>query len=242
MNQRRTTNWRRTTTALMTLALLATPVLAGCGGDDDAPAESAADLLGRAKQTLDDTSSAHFELSSENAPTSGTALVGGEGDIARPSAFEGTLKVVAMASTVDLEVISVDGTVYAQLPFTTGFSVVDPAEFGFGDPGALLDPDTGISQLLAEATSAELGSERRVGGEIVREVTAQLPGELVGQILTSADPSKPVPARFSIAVDSGQLRRAELTGPFFVAGTDATFVLELNQFGADVEISAPPTG
>ena len=100
-----------------------------------------------------------------------------------------------MGSTVDLEVVSVDGTVYAQLPFTSGFSVVDPAQFGFGDPGALLDPDTGISQLLAEAESAELGEERRVDGEVVREVTAELPGDLVEQILTSADPSQPVQAQ-----------------------------------------------
>lgn len=231
---------RRRRAVCLVATALAAAVLAGCGGGD--PEESAGDLLARAKTTLDDASSAHFVLGSENAPTTGTALVGGEGDIARPSSFEGTLKVVAMGSTVDLEVVSVDGTVYAQLPFTSGFSVVDPAQFGFGDPGALLDPDTGISQLLAEAQSAELGEERRVDGEVVREVTAQLPGDLVGQILTSADPSRAVQARFSIASDSGELRRAELTGPFFAADEDATFTLDLSDFGADVEISAPPTG
>jgi hypothetical protein len=132
--------------------------------------------------------------------------------------------------------------VWAQLPFTSGFSEIDPAQFGFGDPGALLDPDTGISQLLAEAASAELGEERRVAGEVVREVTADLPGDLVEQILTSADPGKPVRARFSIASDSGELRRAELTGPFFTAGDDATYTLELSDFGADVEITAPTAG
>lgn len=233
-------NLRRARAAMLALALLAVPVLGACGSDE--PEQSPAELLQQAKETLDEAQSAHFVLDSENAPTSGTALVGGEGDIARPSSFEGTLQVVAMAATLDLEVISVDGTVYAQLPFTTGFSVVDPAEFGFGDPGALLDPDTGISQLLAEAESAELGEERRVDGEVVREVTAQLPGELVEQILTSADPSRPVQARFSIAVDSGELRRAELTGPFFDAEEDATFLLSLSDFGADVSITAPPTG
>lgn len=225
---------------LMATAVLAVAVLGACGSDE--PEQSPAELLQQAKDTLDGTESAHFVLDSENAPTSGTALVGGEGDIARPSSFEGTLQVVALGSTLELEVVSVDGTVYAQLPFTTGFSVVDPAQFGFGDPGALLDPMTGISQLLAEAESAELGEERRVGGEVVREVSAQLPGDLVEQVLTSADPSRPVEARFSIATESGQLRRAELTGPFFDADADATFILGLSDFGADVSVSAPPTG
>lgn len=232
---------RRTAAPLLALALLAVPVLTGCsGGGDDAG--SATDLLAKAKQTLDETDTLHFVLDSEGAPETGTELVGGEGDIARPASFEGTLQVLAVGSTLDLAVVSVDGTVYAQLPFASGYSVVDPAQFGFGDPGALIDPETGISQLLAEADGAELGEERRVDGEVVREVTADLPGELVEQILTSEDPSRPVRARFSIAVDSGELRRAELTGPFFTAEDDATYTLELSDFGADVEITAPATG
>jgi hypothetical protein len=231
---------RRGALPLVALVTLAVPALAGCSGAPDT--ESAPGLLAHAKHTLDEASSAHFVLGSEGAPTTGTALVGGEGDIARPASFAGTLNVLALGSTLDLEVVSVDGTVYAQLPFSTGFSVVDPAQFGIGDPGALLDPDTGISQLLGEATSAKLGEERRVDGEVVREVTAELPGDLVERILTSQDPRKPVQARFSVATESGELRRAELTGPFFTAEDDATFTLELSDFGADVEITAPTTG
>jgi lipoprotein LprG len=231
---------RHTGIRVLAVALLAAPVLAGCGGGSDE--ESAPDLLARAKTTLDDAKSAHFVLASEGAPETGTVLVGGEGHLARPASFEGTLKVLALGSTLDLQVVSVDGTVYAQLPFTTAFSQVDPAAFGFGDPGALLDPETGISQLLGSAESAELGEERRVDGAVVREVTAELPGELVAQILTSADPAEPVQALFSIEAESGELRRAELTGPFFAAGDDATYTVDLSDFGADVEITAPPVG
>ena len=231
---------RRPGARLLLATLLAGPVLGACGGGE--PDETAGDLLARAKQTLDAAETAHFVLTSEDAPDTGTLLVGGEGDIARPASFQGTLQVRTLGSAVDLEVVSVDGTVYAQLPFTTGYSVVDPAQFGFGDPGALLDPESGISQLLAEADGAELGEERRVDGEVVQEVTAQLPGELVADLLTSADPGSPVDARFSVSSDSGELRRAELTGPFFDPGVDATYTLELSDFGAHVEITAPPTG
>lgn len=229
---------RRAAVAL-TCALLAGPALAACGSDE--PEESAQQLLDRAKTTLDEAETAHFVLDSEGAPDEGTLLVGGEGDLARPSSFDGTLKVRADGTTLDLEVVSVDGTVYAQLPFASSFGVIDPAQFGFGDPGALLDPDTGISQLLAQAESAELGEERRVGGEVVREVTADLPGDLVEELLVSQDPSRPVEALMSIATETGELRRVELTGPFFTTD-DATFVLELSDFGADVDITAPPTG
>ena len=160
----------------------------------------------------------------------------------RPASFSGTLSVTALGGTIDVDVVSVDGTVYAQLPFAQGFSVVDPAQFGVGDPGALLDPDTGISQLLAGAQDAELGEERRVDGEVVREVTASIPGDLVEQVLSSQDPAQDVEALLSIATDSGQLRRVELTGPFFSADSDGTYTVALSDFGADVEITAPPAG
>lgn len=233
---------RRTAAPLLAAVVVAGAVLTACSGDDAADGGSATELLADAKRALDGTESVHFVLGSEGAPDTGTVLVGGEGDMARPASFEGTLQVLALGSTLDLAVVSVDGTVYAQLPFTSGYSVVDPAQFGIGDPGALIDPDTGISQLLAEAENAELGEERRVDGAVVREVTADLPGELVEQILTSADSSRPVRARFSIAEEGAELLRAELTGPFFAAGDDATYTLELSDFGADVEITAPATG
>jgi len=216
-------------------------VLAGCSGGGSS-GTSAADLLAKAKKTLDAADSAHFVLTSDGAPDTGTLLVGGTGDIERPSSFQGTLKVQTSGTTADLKVVSVGGTVYAQLPFLPAYSVIDPAQFGFGDPGALLDPDTGISQLLAKAENAEKGDEKRVDGEVVQEVTADLPGRLVADLLTSQDPSTPVDARFSIEPKTGELRRAELTGPFYAADQDATFTLQLSDFGADVQITAPPAG
>ena len=53
--------------ALLALALLAGPLLAGCSGGSSS--ESAPDLLAHAKRTLDDAKSAHFVLDSEGAPT-----------------------------------------------------------------------------------------------------------------------------------------------------------------------------
>jgi lipoprotein LprG len=230
---------RRAGAPLIALALLAGPALAACSS---APEESADQLLARAKTTLDEAETVHFVLDSEGAPPTTAGVVGGEGDIARPASFAGTLQVQISGAALDLTVISVDGTFYAQLPFRSSFQALDPEQYGFGDPGALLDPDTGISQLLEAAGTPRLGEERRVDGEVVREVTAELPGDLVEQLLTSQDPSRPVAARFSVATESGELRRAELTGPFFTAGDDATYTLDLSDFGADVRISAPPTG
>jgi lipoprotein LprG len=228
--------------ALLLVALLLAALTACSGGGSGGSGESAAQLLARARTTLDGTPTVHFLLTSTGAPATGTLLTGGEGDIQRPASFQGSLKVRVSGATVDLKVVSVNGTVYAQLPLTSGYSVVDPATFGFGDPGALLDPKTGISQLLTAAQSPKLGEEKRVNGEVVREVDGDLPGSLVQQLLTSKDPAKPVHARFSVVTGSGQLRQVVLTGPFFSATADGTYTLQLSKYGDRVSITAPPTG
>jgi lipoprotein LprG len=227
---------RRVALALVAL-LLAAPIVAGCSGGG--AGQSAPDLLAKAKKTLDGTKTLHFVLDSSGAPATGTALVGGEGDMARPSSFQGSLKVQVGGNTVDLKVISIGGKVYAQLPFTSGYSVIDPKTFGFGDPGALLNPKTGISQLLTAVQSPKLGDQKRVGGQVVREVSGDLPGDLVQKLLTSKDASKPVHATFSIATGNHEPLRVELTGPFFTADKDGTYTLQLSEFGADVQITAP---
>jgi lipoprotein LprG len=228
--------------APLLVALLLAALTACSGGGSGSSGETAQQLLARAKQVLDSTPTVHFALSSTGAPATGTLLTGGEGDIERPASFQGTLKVQVSGTAVDLKVVSVDHVVYAQLPLTSGYSKVDPAAFGFGDPGALLDPDTGISQLLTAVQNPQLGDQKRVGGEVVREVTGDLPGSLVQKLLTSKDPGKPVHARFSIATGSGQLRQVALTGPFFTATADGTYTLQLSGYGARVSITAPPTG
>ena len=223
---------------LVLLAVAVVLPLAGCSGGPD---ESPTDLLARAKTTLDEAPSVHFTLDTAEEPDAVTGLLGGEGDLLRPSSFHGTLQVLVAGAQVEVEVISVDGTVYAQLPFTSGFSVVDPADFDIGDPATLLDPEEGISQFLESVENPKLGEGRRVDGEVVREVSGRIPGDLVERLLTSQDPEQPVDVTFAIAADGAQLRRAELTGPFFTAEDDATYVVELSDYGADVEISAPPT-
>jgi lipoprotein LprG len=76
---------------------------------------------------------------------------------------------------------------------------------------------------------------------VTREVTADLPGDLVANLLTSKDPDKVVHARMSVATGSGQLRRVTLAGPFFSADQNGTYTLELSKFGADVTITRPAT-
>lgn len=219
-----------------TLALALT--LAACSGDEP-QAEDPGALLAAAKATLDASSSVAVRVTSADLPAGSSALVGAQGTAARPASFEGELDVAIGGGTVSVGVVSVDDTVYVKTPFASEYAVTDPADFGLRDPALLIDPDTGISSMLTEATQVALGDESRVEGEVVREVTAQIPGAVIERLLTSADPAQPMSAAFSVVEGSSELRRAVLTGPFLDAQVDSTYTIDLDQYGEEVEIRAP---
>ena len=225
-------------TALSLTLLVAS---AACSGDD-ATQESPTALLDRAETTLDQTSSVHFTLTSTDVSQTGSRLLGGEGIAARPTAFQGKLDVLVNGGKVSIEIVSVAGKVYAKLPFQSTFAVADPKTLGLSDPALLIDPETGLSRLVSELTDAKTVGEARIDGEVVSEIQGKVPGQVVADVFTSADPGKPVETTAYIVRDSGELRRAVLKGPFFDKGRDSTFTLVLNQYGAKVAISAPPVG
>jgi hypothetical protein len=211
---------------------------AACSNDDPAPA-APTELLAKAESTLDQTSSVHFVLSSSEVPGGGTRLVGGEGVAARPPAFQGKLDVVIGGGKVSVEIISVGGQLYAKLPFATSFAKADPKTLGLSDPALLIDPDTGMSRLVSELKNAKTVGEARIDGEVVVQIDGEVAGQVVKETLTSADPATPVKVKAYIVKDSGELRRAVLTGPFFVKGTNSTYSLVLDRYGDKVSISAP---
>jgi lipoprotein LprG len=212
--------------------------LAGCGSSQ--PQGDPRALLQQAKRVIDSAESVHFSLRSSGASGgSGVAISAADGDARRPDGFSGTLTVLESGFTVKVQIVSAGGTFYALLPFSSRFQVTDPSKYGFGNPATLLDTSRGLSSLLVEALSARMDNRDRLQGEELDEVDVTLPGQRVKDLLTSADPSKPVSGRIGIAVDSHQIRRVVLTGPFFDAGTDSTYTLVLDRYGENVTITPP---
>lgn len=235
--------------AVAAAALVALPVgLSACsggssgagptGGASTSAPPDAASLLATARTTLDATAALAFTLQGTDLPPEGNVLVGGSGDLARPDGFQGTLDVRFAGALAKVDVVSTGGAFYAKLPLTSSFAKTDPKALGFTDPGTFMDPQAGISQLLTKAKDPQLRGESRVGADVVTEVGATLPGDVVADLLTSADPAQDVDATFAVTRD-GQLRRAVLVGPFWAEGTDSTYTILLDEYGKDVRITAP---
>jgi hypothetical protein len=196
-------------------------------------------LLGEAKSTVDSAKAVHFSITSSGVPGSGTVITGGQGDARRPDGFAGSISVVLNGLPVNIAILSVGGTFYVKLPFTSTYSPTDPSKYGFSDPAKLIDPDHGLSTLLVSAKTARLGDRDRIGGEEVYEIQVALPGDLVKALLTSADPAQDVKGTVAVDVDNHQVRRVVLTGPFFDAQRQSTYTLVLDNYGENVTITPP---
>jgi hypothetical protein len=200
----------------------------------------AATLLRQAKAAFDSTPAFHMQLSSQGTPGSGLVLTGASGDAVRPDGFTGTLDVEENGLPVQVGVISTGGHFYAKLPFTGAYVVTDPAQYGFSDPGKLLDPDTGISSLLPATEDPTIGSSTRYNGETLQEVDGTLPGQKLAAVLIDADPSQPVSVTYGIDLSTHQVRTVDLTGPIDQAGHDSTYHLVITDYGESVRVTPPP--
>lgn len=231
--------WARLAPAAV-LAAAAPVLLAACSSP--APVQSATALLAQARRVVDTTHSARVTLSSQGAAGASPTVVGAEGDLLRPDSFRGQLTVVQGGLTVNVKVVAVGGVVYVEAPFSSTYTRVDPAAYGFSDPSRILSPDEGVSKLLTASTSAHLGGQDRFQGQILDEVDASLPGSAVSGTLPDAAPTRPVAAVFGIDPSDHQVRRVVLTGPFYRAATNSTFNVVIDHYGEAVSIVAPVPG
>jgi lipoprotein LprG len=243
---------RRLATAVLVGGLTVVSV-AGCSGGDD-PVTKNKDLddngdgevtpeevLAAAKDKLDSTSGVEVALSTDDEPEDGDYLGSAEGVlIADPPAFDGEVSGRVMGiKASDISVVSVDGDLYVDAP-VIGWQVVDPGDFCAPDPAQLLDPETGVSSILTATDDVEAG-DSELGGEDNKETitpfTGTVSGDTVRNILPCAE-GESFDATYRIDAD-GYLDEAEITGEFFPDMDAITYVIEVQKYDVEQEITAP---
>ena len=214
-------------------------LVGACSGPSaKAPADPRA-ALKAAKQRLDATRTVRFRVTSAGLPKSGAVLVSGDGVAKRPASFSGRFRVGTGGAAVSLHVVSLDGTLYTEVPFTDRFVATDPGDLGVPDPARLLDPAHGLSSFLTGGTKVTKVGRSRSGSEVVEQFSARLPAKAVGRILYVADPSGMIETNFFVVDGSMQLRKATFRGPFYGKGTMTTYTVVLDRYGAPATISKP---
>lgn len=226
--------------ALLPALALGATFLAGCGGDEaEAEDPTPAEVLAEAKTNFDEAASVRLTLATDATPESGNGVLGAEGVLTQDPAFDGEVRVLLNSLSATVPVISVGGDVYAQIPLVgTGWTVIDPLEYGAPDPAGFADPEQGLSSLLTQLEDVEEGEETRDGDTILTTYTGELPGAAVAEIIPSADADAPFPTTVGID-DDGFASTVQITGPFFGDATEVRYDLGFADYGVDVSVEAP---
>lgn len=224
--------------ALAALAVTAVLGLSGCSSEGSEEELTPAEALGEAKTTLDETSGVRIELTAEELPAEVDGIVSAVGVGTHDPAFEGDLRVNAGGMTVPVPVVATEGKVFAQLPFTTKFVPIDPAEYAAPDPADLMGTEAGLSSLLTAAEGVETGDPVRDGEDVLTSYTGTVPGATVAGIIPSASADSDFEAQFTLDEDN-TLREAVLTGPFYPDADDVTYTIGFTEYDTSAEITAP---
>lgn len=227
----------------LVVVLVASLTLAAGGCSKDEPAakdKTPEEVMQLAQSKLDDTSGLDISLTTTDLPEGVKGLVDATGTATDAPAFDGTITVVFAGTDVAVPVIAVDGKVWVQIPLTTGWQDVDPADYGAPDPADLVTPDNGFSSLLPATTDLKKGESSR-GGEDNKEIltvyTGKVPGDAMKKVIpsTSGDSFE---ATYSVS-DNGELREAEFTGVFYPDSDSMTYSVTFENYGTTKSISAP---
>lgn len=228
--------------AAATAALFAVPSLAACSGDEPDAAEAKApeEVLAQASDTLAGTSGVYLRLAASALPEGVSGIAKAAGTVTDAPAFDGSISVVFAGQTVDVPVISVDDTVFAQLPFTGGaWDKVNPKEYGAPDPTDLVGAD-GFPGLLTLTDSPEAGESVRGGSDnsdILTTYSGTLPGDAMDAIIpSSAGDTFDVEWQVN---DDGELTKATMTGVFYPRTDPMTYTVEFSDYGSTKDITAP---
>ena len=223
--------------ALLSVVLLMT----GCQGDSGGEKTDTSELqkrLSAARATIDQAETVDISLATKSLPDGVTGLLSATGQGNHSPAFKGKVKVVTGGSTLTADVVSAEGTLKAKTSFSPLYLEIDPASLKAPDPAALLDAETGVTQILDQTKTLKAGDESRDGADVLTSITGTLPGSLVRTIIPSADAEQTFDVKYRLT-DDDELRDATLTGPFYPEGGDVTYTVKITTSDQRVTIKVP---
>ena len=173
-----------------------------------------------------------------SSPTSVDGVLEATGVATRAPAFDGDLTVVVNGLDVDVPVVSVDGKVYAKLPFTRSLRRGEPRGLRRPGPGPAHGPGhrpVGLAHRGDRPRGGGPGPRRR---DVLSSYTGSLPGDVVDASIPSADEDADFPTTFQIDED-GRLRSVEISGPFYGAKGTVDYTVGVDDYGTKKDITKP---
>ncbi|HEU5469512.1 MAG TPA: LppX_LprAFG lipoprotein [Actinophytocola sp.] len=222
------------------LGWLATVAVVATGCSDDPPAggsslPDAGGLLRDAAAASKDIESAHFTLT-VNGAIDGLPVHSSEGDLTKDGAAKGTVDMDLLGQLFEGEFVLVDRSVYIKGP-TGGYQKLPAALVtNLYDPSAILNPDKGIANVLANVQNPKTEAKESTEGASTYKVTGRASKDVVSGLVPGVNSD--VDITFWLREDNKQPVKASVAVP----GSDdkpASVDVTLSDVDKPVTITAP---
>ncbi|MCV7258211.1 LppX_LprAFG lipoprotein [Mycobacterium shimoidei] len=221
---------------LAVLSIAAT-LVAGCSSgskESSAPLPEADTLLKQSSETTKNVKSVHLVLT-VNGKIKGLPVKTLTGDLTTaPTAAKGNAKITFSGSDIDADFVVVDGNLYAALS-AGKWDDFGPAADIY-DPSAILNPDTGVANVLAKMTDAKAESRETVDGQTVVKITGKAPADAVNGLAPQLKATEPRPVTAWIQ-ETGDHHLVQI---LLEQSPGNSVQMTLSNWGQPVQVSKPP--
>lgn len=232
------TSRRTIAVALAVLALISALLTSCSGGEetDNSPLPDAATLLQQSSQATRDLKSVHLELRvTGSIPELPLESLSGDLVNAPVVGAQGKANIIFLGSKLeDVEFVVADGNLYAALTPGGKPDLIGPAADVY-DVSKILNPDTGLANVLANFTNAKAEGRETINGVKTVKITGEVSKEAVDKIASEIGASGPVPSTAWIREDGNhELVRAKLD-----PSQGNSVEMTLSEWGKTVDIKKP---
>jgi lipoprotein LprG len=196
--------------AMLATLLAATLLISGCSKKSSEPLPDAAGLLTQSIASTKKLQSAHLEIV-VNGTIDGLMVKSLSGDLTNVPAvaIKGNSTISMGGSAVDIELVVLDGTLYAALTPNSWLDMGPAAEIY--DPSVILNPDEGLANMLTNLTDATAAGFETIGGVPTVKVTGKIGADAVNKLIPPLKASAPLPSTVWIEKDApNQLVQAQV--------------------------------
>lgn len=221
--------------AILAATVLVSGFLSGCSSKKSEPLPEAASLIQDSIQATKALKSAHLEIS-VGGKIDGLPVKTLSGDLTNvPSvAFTGKTTVSMGGTDLDAEAVVLDGTLYTALTPDSWLDMGPAVEIY--DPSVILNPDTGLANMLANIADAKSEGFETIGGVPAVRVAGTVSADAVNKLIPQLKAGGPLPATAWIEKDAPhQLVQAKV-----VHSEGNSVQLTLSEWDKPVTVTKPP--
>lgn len=220
--------------ALLLLAL----IVAACGGSNS-NTPTAQQLIKNAQAAIQRVKSYHFNLQAQNLGTGGRLPIqSADGDVLVPDKLKASAKVLALGSTLAVNIITIDNDEYITDPISGQWEKTT----GLLDPRTLSDSKTGVAAILGHIENPSTPVDANVDARPCWSIDGKLDASYLAAITGGGAPAgSKVAVNICIGKSDNLPYLIKMTGVAAQGDTDKTVrIFKLSKFNESLTIEAPP--